>query len=133
MALFVPPSQTAGFNVVFSSSDIDKFNQVVVYRINGNTASEFMFRIKAEVVPVTIEVDREEIDFRFSEETMTMFTNEIVKLTNNGNAAAHYEWKMPDDCAFKIQNMKGYVQAGEVLDVEITYTPEGKVGQKGDR
>ena len=76
--------------MVFQSSDIDKFNQVVVYRINGNTASEFMFRVLAEVIPVKIEVDREEIDFRFSEESHAMYTTEIVRLTNNGNAAASY-------------------------------------------
>ena len=64
---------------------------------------------------------------------MTMYTTEIVKLTNNGNAAAHYEWKMPEDCAFKIEKMKSAVPSGETIGVEITYTPEGKVGQKGDR
>jgi len=60
---------------VFSSNDCDKFNQAIVYRINGNTTSEFMFRILAEVVPVAIEVDREEIEFRFSDESHAMITS----------------------------------------------------------
>ena len=34
-----------------------------------------MFRILAEVVPVAIEVDREEIEFRFSDESHAMITS----------------------------------------------------------
>ncbi len=119
--------------MVFSSNDCDKFNQAVVYRINGNTTSEFMFRILAEVVPVCIEVDREEIDFNFSEDSHAMYTSQIVNLTNDGNAAAKYEWKIPEECAFKLEKQKGQVEPGETLPIEITYTPEGKVGPKGNR
>jgi hypothetical protein len=61
-----------------------------------------MFRVIAETIPVTIALDREDIDFRFSEDSQAMFTYQICKLTNNGNAAAHYEWKIPEDCVFYI-------------------------------
>ena len=92
-----------------------------------------MFRVLAEVIPVKIEVDREEIDFRFSEESRVMYTTEVIKLTNHGNAAAEYEWRFMEGSPFSIEKMKGQVESGETLHVDITYTPDGKVGPKGDK
>ena len=66
-----------------------------------------MFRVLAEVVYVQIELDRPEINFVFADDSHSMYTTEIVNLTNNGNAAAHYEWKNTEDCCFSIEKLKG--------------------------
>ena len=51
-----------------------------------------MFRIIAEVVPVNLKVSRDNIDFRFSEDSIEMWTKELITLTNDGNASAHFNW-----------------------------------------
>lgn len=107
----VPSSTTAGFNVVFSSNEIDKYNQAITYVINGK--HEFLFRVIAEVVPVTLNVDRKEIEFRFPEDSHEMFTSEILILSNNGNAAASFTWIIPNESFFTVDPMKGKVEAGK--------------------
>jgi len=73
---------------VFSSNDIDKYNQAITYVINGK--HEFMFRVIAEVVLVTLNVDKREMEFRFAEDSHEMFTSEILTLSNDGNAPASF-------------------------------------------
>ena len=51
-----------------------------------------MFRIIAEVVPVNLKVSRDNIDFRFAEDSYEMFTIETITLKNEGNAAATFNW-----------------------------------------
>jgi len=62
-----------------------------------------------------------------------MYTTEILKLTNNGNATAHFKWKLPEECNFTIDPLEGSVEGKkQTLSVEITYKPEGRVRQGGD-
>jgi hypothetical protein len=92
-----------------------------------------MFRVKAEVVPVTLMVSRDNIDFKFQEDSTEMQTTEIITLTNEGNSTALFNWQLPQQkCFFSVIPMEGKVKSGETLEVEITYTPEGKVRQGGD-
>lgn len=51
-----------------------------------------MFRVIADVVPVNLKVSRDNIDFRFAEDSYEMFTTEKITLTNEGNAAAKFNW-----------------------------------------
>ena len=39
-----------------------------------------------------------------------MYTTEILKLTNNGNATAHFKWKLPEECNFTIDPIEGSVE-----------------------
>ena len=71
--------------------------------INGR--HEFVFRVMAEVVPVTLQLDQEIIEFRFPEESTEMFTTNILKLTNNGNATAKFKWKVPEESFFTVDPM----------------------------
>jgi len=87
-----------------------------------------VFRVLAKVVPVTLSLDKTNIEFRFGEESSEMYTTEILKLTNNGNATAHFKWKLPEECNFTIDPIEGSVEGKkQTLSVEITYKPEGKV------
>jgi len=51
-----------------------------------------MFRVKAEIVPVTLRVSRDNIDFKFAEDSTEMQTTEIITLTNDGNSTALFNW-----------------------------------------
>ena len=93
--------------VVFKSNDCDKFNQSVTYLINGR--HEFHFRIIAEIVPVTLSLDKDVVEFRFPEESTEMFTTSIVKLTNNGNAPAKFKWIVPEESYFTVEPIAGEV------------------------
>ena len=55
-----------------------------------------------------------------------MYTSRTLRLTNAGNAAAAYEWKLKDNSHFSLDQMCGEVPAHSFLDVTIIYTPTGK-------
>jgi hypothetical protein len=72
-----------------------------------------LFRVIADIVPVNLKVSRDNIDFRFAEDSYEMFTTEMITLTNEGNAAAKFNWQFPDmKCFFTVQPMEGVVESG---------------------
>ena len=70
----IPPSQTAGYELVFQSGDKMVFNQTVTYIINEK--KEFKFQVKAEVVAVTLSFNRSEIEFNSWDDKM--YTTETL-------------------------------------------------------
>lgn len=66
------------------------FSRRVTYVINGK--HRFEFNVKAEIQHVKIDLSSKSFDFVFKEENMSLETTETLRLTNNGNATAHFNW-----------------------------------------
>lgn len=44
-------------------------------------------------------------------------TSEIIKLTNNGNAEAHFSWVLSEYRVFHVNKEEGKIEAGKSIDV----------------
>ena len=60
----------------------------------------------------------------FSDESTDMTVSETVKITNYGNAAAHYKWQNPSN-VFVPSPKEDTVEAGGHRNVRITFNPNG--------
>ena len=52
-----------------------------------------------------------------------METSELVRITNNGNAAGKFKWIMTDKQIFTASPDEGEVPAYSNIDVKIVYKP----------
>lgn len=91
----IPSSDTAKFEIVLRSEKLEsEFNKRVAYIINGRY--KFEFEVVASIEPVWLHVSEKSFNFNFKEDNSTLETVEMVKLTNHGNATAHFKWQMSE-------------------------------------
>lgn len=48
---------------------------------------------------------------------MSLETTETLRLTNNGNATAHFNWLCSEQRVFTVNVEKGELQAGKYMDI----------------
>jgi len=89
--------------------------------INGQ--HRFQIYVIAEVIKVDLKLDRTSIEFIFKDTNSKMYTEEILKLTNNYNARAKFKFEVPEDCVFQASPVEGFVERRSTLDVVFRYTP----------
>lgn len=122
----IPTMQIGVFEIVCSSRAEQDFKNYVTYIINGQ--HRFKFLVSAQIEPVQLEVNRDNIRFVFTENNNEMTTSETIKITNKGNAPGRFKWDKISGDVFSVDRTQGEVPAngGEVL-VNIIYKPSGKV------
>jgi len=116
----IPVGGTAGFDIIFTPQTEQQFSKTVNYTINGNHT--FKFTLVAQVVPITVNLSRQLINFSFSEDNLDFTASETLTLTNPGNAVANYKWAVRGG-PFGVVPEQGSMQPGESAEVNITYTP----------
>jgi hypothetical protein len=116
----LPVGGTAGFDLIFTPKHEQTFERTVNYVINGHHT--FKFTVSAEVIPITVDLSRNEIDFKFGEKNLDFAVTEVVTLTNPGNAIANFAW-MVKGGSFGVSPESGALQPGTSLDVSLTYAP----------
>ncbi|CAD8092149.1 unnamed protein product [Paramecium primaurelia] len=121
----IPSSDTGRFKIVLKSDKLGSFSRRVTYVINGK--HRFEFNVKAEIQNVKIELSIQKIDFGFREENMSLETGEIVRLTNNGNATAFFQWLVSEQKVFTVNIEKGEILSGKYIDVLIIYKPSNYI------
>eukprot|EP00898_Chlorokybus_atmophyticus_P004603 jgi/Chlat1/5143/Chrsp33S08970 len=145
----VGPGATAGFNVVLVSNAIGAFRRTVAYSING-AAHTFYFDVKADVVPVSLKLSREEVDFTFSPDNWDPSVQETIVITNTNAHAVSFWWEgagerppssnptgntpaPPAAIPFTVSPQHGEVQKKASLPVTITWAPgvNSTSGSKG--
>jgi len=120
----IPPGQKAGFDIKFSSNRKQNFVQPIQYQINKKDPP-FEFLVKAKVEPVTLEVSKQKLEFRFSDDNTDMSISEQVILTNRGNATARFQWDFPEGSLYVPEPASGEVEPGRHKTCKITFTPTG--------
>jgi len=119
----IPPMQVAGFEVCFYSQNLQSFKGSVKYTINGR--HEFYFAVNAQVEPVKLLLETNNMAFRFQEKDEEMEILNTITINNKGNAPGKFNWELAQNSVFKISPMKGEVPADSSTKVSIVYKPSG--------
>ncbi len=82
---------------------------------------------------VRLEVEKTELEFKFSEDNHQMFTSENLRIVNPGNAPASYEFRIGRNSLFEFNPRVGSIPGFSEGMVKITYTPLGKLQKAQDK
>ena len=96
-----------------------------------NDRHNFKFNVQAEVVPITLQLSQQEIQFRFSQDSLEPMCTERIKLKNPGNAPCTYKWSSGRGGVFMASPKSGTVEAYGEEEVTVTWQPVPK-GVKED-
>ena len=119
----IPPGATAGFDVVFSSTVPQIFYNTISYNINGYHT--YIITISAEVTPITLELSKDQLQFKFAPDTFSTTTvSEIVTLSNPFNQRC--EFKAIPGSNFSIHPAEGSIKPHGTIDLEVMFHPDTK-------
>jgi len=65
--------------------------------------------VKAEVIPVNLELSNTIITLRFGDESLDMETSHTIKIKNTGNSNAHFSWLSPNK-SLKVEPIEGIAE-----------------------
>ncbi|PRP78761.1 hypothetical protein PROFUN_00934 [Planoprotostelium fungivorum] len=122
-AQVIPPGATAGFDVVLCSTTPQSFYNTISYTINGQHT--YIITITADVSPINLDLSKEQINFRFSPDSLSSFASEMLTLTNPFNQVA--EFKCANGPNFVIEPSEGIVKPHSSLDMEVKFLPDSKM------
>ncbi|KAK3255401.1 hypothetical protein CYMTET_35412 [Cymbomonas tetramitiformis] len=117
----VPPGGTAGMGLTLCVTTVQEYKQTVSYTIN-NGAHLFSFDVSADVVPVTLQLNRDAIVFSFTPDNWEPFVVETVMITNPNSYPAEFSWESPNP-SFTVNPMIGMVDAKSSLPAVIKWKP----------
>eukprot|EP01049_Picozoa_sp_SAG25_P000345 SAG25_NODE_11_length_28117_cov_24.264901_6_plen_2767_part_00 len=120
----IPPGSTAGFDIIFQSNHIKTVREMVTYTING--AHSYRFVVKATVIPITLELGQDSLDFSFADDNLEPYVQEQVTISNPGNFPANFKWVVKGS-TFAVSPEHGTVDAGASTEVTVTFRPQGLV------
>ncbi len=110
----IPPSKQAGFDIIFSSKIQQNFSGNVKYIINNKY--EFSFQVTAHVDPVKLELAKDTVKLSFQEDSVELFTTETLRIFNNGNSNAGFQWLTNEGQTFSVLPKEAWVKPGQFLD-----------------
>ena len=117
----IPPGATAGFDVTFFSRVEQDYCQSFNYVING--LHTYKLSLQAEVQPITLNLEKDLVEFSFSSDSMERSTFENVKITNPGNATATFTSNVPRSSAFSVDPTSCTIPEGQSEILTLTFTP----------
>ena len=79
----------------------------------------------ANVEPVKLQLDQNQMVFRFQDKDEEMEMTSFVKISNKGNAKGVFNWKPVSFGIFKVNPAQGEVPAEGSTTVAVTYIPSG--------
>lgn len=121
LSQMVPPGETADFDLVFTSDVVQSFNRSVPFTINGKHAYSFI--CQAEIVPISLDVTKEEVFFAFGNENKGFSVLETLEIKNPSNVGIDYWWTCPSGM-FTITPVKGRLDEYQSAKIEILYAPK---------
>ncbi|OHT12743.1 hypothetical protein TRFO_17376 [Tritrichomonas foetus] len=125
----IPPKQTAGFDIKFTSKKPQNFMKSIQYTVNGHHTYSFNFI--AQVIPIEVQINQSLIEFRFSPDSIMPVIKEFVTLQNKSNARAEYSFNGLSP-PFSMQQSHGYIEANKSMNVEIVYSPGNRSHDEQD-
>jgi len=116
----VPPGGTAGFGITLCVPTVQTYEETVTYFING--IHQYFFDIKAQVVPVSLNLSRDDVFFSFGPENWEPFVSEIVEVSNPNSYPAEFSWE-GENAAFSISPLHGSAERNSSVPCTITWRP----------
>lgn len=116
----IPPKQTSGFDLKFTSSKAQSFMKTITYNINGHHSCSVNFN--AQVVPIELDLKQTILEFRFSPDSIHPIIHEFVTIVNKSNSRAEFNF-IGLAPPFSMPHSKGHVEPNKSINVEITYSP----------
>eukprot|EP00903_Cladosiphon_okamuranus_P009303 g8875.t1 len=119
-AQVVPAGATAGFDVHFKCHTEQVYRKALKLSINKGAVHQFS--LLAHTVPVSIELDREEVVMKFPPASLEATLRHPLALTNEGNATASFSWTTRG--AFNVSPEKGTIGPQGTQEAEVVWTPQ---------
>lgn len=116
----ISTGQEATFPLVFMSKQTVQLNRIMKYIINEKHI--FKYIVKAEAIPVDLDISDTKIELSFPDDSLEMSTHKFITLKNNGNDVAKFDWFIPPG-AFSVEPKSGDVDPGVLTKVKIIYSP----------
>ncbi len=129
LSQLIPPGELAGFDITFCSRSEQPYRRTIQYMVNDR--HNFKFNVAAEVVPITLKLSKEEINFRFQPDSLEPTCTEKVIVRNPGNAPCTYKWSNGRGGVFMASPKQGTVDAYGEEECTVTWQPVPK-GVKED-
>lgn len=118
----IPPGTTAGFDVIMCAEHEQNFEQFVYFTING--IHKIKVRILALVIPIIVEVSRDDLFFKFPADNLESSLTQTIRMNNPGNVDAEFIWSCTDDDVYSVSPPKGLLKPNLGLDINVKYTPQ---------
>ncbi len=119
-AQVIPGGAVAGFDIYFSSKQLGKYKKSFSWKMNGHHS--FRVVVIAEVVPIELEMNKESLDFEFTENSLENNVHHDILLKNTGNAPADFLWGNAG--AFECKPDKGNIGPGQTAIISVVWTPQ---------
>ena len=116
----VPAGVTAGFDVALTCANLGSLHRTVEYVINGK--HRYAFEVTAEIVPVTVNLSTESLNFGFDAENFENFVTEYVKIANPNTHPVEFSVSSSSG-AFVASPSSGVINAGLSAELAVTWTP----------
>lgn len=112
---------SAGFLVNFNCAKVGAFSNIISYVINEKNVFKFM--VKAEVIPVNLELNKTALTLRFNDDSLDMETSEMIRVKNTGNAPAKFSWTC-NNSSLRCEPKESFCPAYSTCNVQIIYNPQ---------
>lgn len=119
--IIIPGGNVGVIILKIKSQEVKSFNSNITYCINSHHF--FKINIEALFIPVDIEVSKTLINFKIKEDSLDMFCEEIIQITNNGNHPANYSILLSKSSQFVIENNSDNIPKKSVRELKIKYIP----------
>ncbi|EKF39495.1 hypothetical protein MOQ_000276 [Trypanosoma cruzi marinkellei] len=120
----IPAGRAAAYDVIFHSSVVQTYQQVVQIKINGRYM--LRFTLQADVVPVEVTLSRDDVVINFAEFGDDTKAYATVTLFNQGNSEAFYAWSL-NNGPFTIEPMNGSIAPLSKVTAQLTFSPPQSV------
>lgn len=111
--------KTAGFRVTICPSDIRVFQQAVKYIINSQHV--FQFLVKATIIPIDLILNKNNLIFKFRDDSNEIMASEILTIRNPGNCPARFTTSVPAGSSFSFSKTEGVIPENSSKDIEVFY------------
>ena len=124
LSQLIPPGELAGFDIAFSSRTEQNYRRTVQYMVNDR--HNFKFNVAAEVVPITLQLSTDELNFRFAPDSLEPTCTETIVVKNPGNAPCTYKWSSGRGGVFMCSPKQGTIDANSEENIVVTWQPVPK-------
>ena len=108
-----------GFDIQFTCHEVCKYKRTFSWAINDKHS--FKVTVLAEVVPIEVVLERQQITMEFNPESLEKTHTETVVMKNPGNAVAEFAWGNKN--SFKCSPEQGNLYPGQSMVVSVTWFP----------
>jgi len=75
--------------------------------------------VTAEVKPCELKLDRQNLNFKFNDNSFDLNASEIIKLKNNGNSPVSFSFYLAEKPTFDVKPRKGIVKPNTSFNVQV--------------